>query len=91
MNPMERIPVINNHLTVREIGEEIIILSEEDQEIHNLEGTAAFLWKSINGKSSIQEICNNLLKEYEVSVEQAQKDILEFFDDCEKKRLVSFL
>lgn len=91
MDIMKRIPVVNNHLTIREIGDDVIILSEEDLEIHNLEGTAAFLWKCIDGESALQGILDKLLLEYDVSVEQAKNDIVEFFEECEKKRLIAFL
>jgi hypothetical protein len=90
MEIIEKIPRISDHLTIREIGEDIIILSEEDLEIHNLEGTAAFLWKCIDGKSTIGDIIKRLFDEYEVTIEQAKADIVEFIEECEKKRLISF-
>ena len=90
MKVMERIPVINNHLTIREIGEEIIILSEEDLEIHSLEGSATFLWKCIDGKTTLQDILKKLCDEYDVSIERGKKDIIDFFEECESKNLISF-
>jgi len=91
MEILKSIPEINNQLTIREIGEDIIILSEDDLEIHNLEGTAVFLWKCINGKSTVKQILKKLCDEYEVSSEQAESDVIEFFKECKIKKLVSFL
>lgn len=91
MKILKKIPVINNHLTIREIGEDIIILSEEDLEIHNLERSAAFIWMCIDGKTTLQGILKRLCDKYDVSVEQAKNDIIEFFKECENKNLISFL
>jgi hypothetical protein len=90
MEIIEKIPIINDHLTIREIGGDIVILSEKDLEIHNLEGTAAFLWKCIDGESTVGEIIRKLFDAYEVTMEQAKADIVKFIEECEKKRLVSF-
>jgi hypothetical protein len=90
MESIDKIPIINKHLTIREIGEDIVILSEEDLEIHNLEDTAAFLWKCIDGKSTIGDIIRKLYDTYEVTMEQAKADIVKFIEECEKKRLISF-
>ncbi|MBN1696492.1 MAG: PqqD family protein [Spirochaetales bacterium] len=90
MDIFEMIPVTNSQLTVREIGDDIVILSEETLEIHNLEGSAAFLWKCIDGKTTVGDIRDKLCHEYEVTAEQAKDDIAEFFDECEKKNLISF-
>lgn len=88
MEIINKVPVKNEQLTIREIGEEIIILSEETGDIHSLEGTAVFLWMCIDGNKTIAEIINNLCAEYDITHDIAQGDAIDFFNDCINKNLV---
>jgi len=89
MEILSKVPVINEQLTIREIGEEIVILAEETGDIHSLEGTAGFLWGCIDGNKTITEIINNLCDEYDITYDIAQSDAIDFFNDCIDKNLVS--
>ena len=90
MELLLKIPVVFEDLIVREIGDEIIILSQERDEIHQLESTSAFLWTLIDGKRNVEDILNCLCNEYEVAKNIAQNDLFEFLDDCIKKNLIYY-
>lgn len=90
MDIMQKVPVITDGLTIREIDDEIIILVEKNEEIHNLEGTAAFLWKMIDGKNRVEDILNRLLAEYEVPAAVALPDLNEYLEECKNKGLIYF-
>jgi hypothetical protein len=90
MDSTKGIPVVESGLTVRKIDDEIIILSEAKEEIHNLTGTAAYLWNLIDGKNNREDMLNRLCGEYDVPRETALRDLEEFLSECENKQLISF-
>jgi hypothetical protein len=88
MDKFLQIPVVADNLIVREIDDEIVILSEAGDQIHSLEATAAFLWKCIDGSTTIQALAEKLCREYDVTVEQVREDVMDFITDCLNKQLI---
>ena len=46
----------------------------------SLNETGAFLWKELESEKTAEQLVDSLMKEYEVSVEDASKDVAEFID-----------
>jgi len=66
---------------MRPLGKEFIIVSEGLSQVNfnkmiSMNATAAYLWKSVEGKDdfSVEDLKNLLLDEYEVDEETAAKD-----------------
>lgn len=77
-------------LTVRDIGEETIILSEKGDMLHTLNAVAAFLWRQIDGRHSVGDMLAALLREYEVPEPTARADLLRALEELQQKKLVRF-
>ena len=59
------------------------------QQIFTLNSVGAYIWEQLNGEKQLTEILEMLLERFDTTREQAEKDILEFIEQVEKKGLVS--
>ena len=83
------VPVPAEGLTIRQIGNETIILTEEGEELHTLDETGTFVWKAIDGKKSLSRILDLICVEYEVSHDGARDDLFMFLEALEEKGIIS--
>ena len=88
MTNLQAIPRTNPDFTVRNVGEEVIFISSKGDMLHTLGPVGAFIWKHIDGERSIEDILAILLESYDVVVSAAERDILHFFDELERKNIV---
>lgn len=83
------IPKPVSGLCVRELGDTLIIITENGNFLHSLDSTGGFIWKSINGSSSVQEILESLCREYDVDRTQAEHDLNYFLEMLREKNLIT--
>ena len=57
--------------------------------MYTLNETGAFIWEHIDGKSSVEDIINEMTKEYEINYETASKDVLSFIEDMSRYLIIS--
>ena len=91
MENLRVVPVQAEGLTVRQIGNETIILTEAGEELHTLDETGTFIWKAIDGKKSLSRILDMICVEYEVAHERARDDLVVFVEALKGKDIISFL
>jgi hypothetical protein len=78
----------NPKLAWREVDGEMVIISPEDSQVHELNETASLIWRHAEGES-LEEIAERISAEYEISLEAARADIGELVAALEQKGLVS--
>jgi hypothetical protein len=88
MIDLTAVPLPRDSFAIREIGEETIFLSQEGDMIHVTNEVGSFIWNSLDGKHTLEHVLLLLQKEYEVSRERAEKDLLDFIDELVRKGLV---
>lgn len=93
MKDLDKIPVRNSELAWRIIDEEAVIIpldeqSPDSEKINFLNETATRIWELIDDKNSIRDIITQILKEYEITKEQAEKEVISFIKKLEKKKLI---
>jgi hypothetical protein len=81
-------PRRNPQLAWREIDGEIVIISPEDSQVHELNETAALVWMRADGAQSVEEIAADIAAEFDVSCEAARKDVAELIAQLEEKQLL---
>ena len=91
MENLGAVPVPAEGLTIRQIGNETIILTEEGEELHTLDETGTFVWKAIDGNKSLSRILDLICVEYEVSHDGARDDLFMFVEALKGKGIISFL
>lgn len=92
-NLLNKIPKRNPDLAWRIIDNEAIIIPLDEQtpeceKINFLNETATRIWELIDGKNSIKDIIARILDEYEITQEQAEKEVVSFIKKLEEKNLV---
>ena len=87
---MKPYSIINSHSTPdhsgdivsRRIADELLLVpisrtAGEVGFIYTMNEVAAFVWENLDGKTSVHEICEMIVKEFEVDIETATNDIIE--------------
>lgn len=66
----------------------MFIISPQDSVLHDLNGTATFIWKLATGQHTVEEIAELLAAEYEVGGETALADTEELIAHLEANKLL---
>ncbi len=69
----------------RIIGDEAVLLSAEDSSVHSLDPVGTRIWELCDGEKTVSEIVDQVVSEFEVDRETAEKDVVEFIDELMKK------
>lgn len=83
-----------NELVSRDIAGESIIVPIRGhvgdlEGVYTLNEVAARIWQLIDGRrTSVREILDTVTGEYDVGIEEAVKDLLDFFQDLEAAGLI---
>ncbi|OFX17740.1 MAG: hypothetical protein A2033_04290 [Bacteroidetes bacterium GWA2_31_9] len=70
----------------------LIPIVEETMDMNNIFGISdvgAFIWDNIDGNTSINEIINKVISEYEIDEDIASLDVNEFIKDCFSQNLLN--
>jgi hypothetical protein len=89
MFKMDVIPIHGDGLEVRELGDDIIIISEDGKVMHTLTDTGKFIWETIDGKKTVKSILEIISNEYDVKRDQAEPDLIKFIITLIDKKLIS--
>ena len=91
MIELNNIPLLNEEFIVRKLGDELLILSIDGDELHTLDEIGTLIWHSINGENSIGDIIDNIFQEYEVEKDIVKKDVLAFVNELISRNLIKIL
>lgn len=77
---------INENFMLREFADEYIVVPTGEAAVHlngimNLTETGALIWKGIQANKTREEIIKDLLEEYNVTEEVAQRDVNGFINE----------
>jgi len=86
---MTTCPMRNPQLAWREIDGEIVIISPEDSQVHELNETAALVWKLADGAQTVEEIAAEIAAQFDVSNESAQRDVAELITQLAERQLLA--
>jgi len=88
--------VLSHSLSVvtRKTGNEYVLVPVSNNiadmnSVYTLNETGAFIWEQINGEKSVEEIINELTREFEIDYETASDDVLSFIDNMHKYLIIS--
>ncbi len=88
MIDLNMVPKKDDSFCERELGDETIFLSPEGSRIHALDAVGTFIWKQFDGSTTLGEILGRICAEFDVSTEQAEKDLLEFVSELSENKLL---
>jgi hypothetical protein len=82
---------IAEHLSVREIDNEIFILNRNDSHLHTFNESGAMLWKAMARCDSSDAMVDEIMLFYEVNHARAEKDVAEFLGELLTMHLIESL
>ena len=93
MNYLEKIYSKSDSIVSRKIADEFILVPIRQnvgdlESIYTLNETAACIWELIDGKIKVKEIKGKLIEEFEVTPEEAEKDIVEHLMQLEEIKAI---
>ena len=66
-----------------------VLLDPESGEFYMLDNICHFIWTRLDGEKSLTQVAEEIASEYDVSTEEALKDLQEFMAELESKRLIT--
>lgn len=88
--------MIDKHTVVKRVEDIVaidlegntVMMSIENGEYYGLEGTAGVIWEALQEKTKVQNIIHRLLKEFNVSEEECEKDTISFIEKLQAENLL---
>jgi pyrroloquinoline quinone biosynthesis protein D len=77
-------------VSARTIEGETLILDRSSGVIHQLNSTAAFIWELCDGRSTIDDICNTVLDNFEIDEGIVRKDVIKNLEDIWNLKLITW-
>jgi len=76
---------IKKSFVTREVGNELVLVPltgnvEQMNELFTMNETGRFIWKNINDDTTIEELAEKMVEDFEVSPEMARSDISVFLE-----------
>lgn len=87
MNSQTRIKRTNKALA-SEIDDEVVMFDADAGKYYGLNSVAAAVWNMLEEPASIEEICDQLTREYDVEKETCMDEVLGFLPELQKKGLI---
>ena len=81
--------IVSSKAVARQLGDEMVILHLGSGTYFGLDVVGARIWQLMGEGKSLNEICNIVLDEYEVSREDIERDIVALTKDLLAQDLVS--
>lgn len=88
LNKMRSIPQVAEGTVVTEVDTEAILMNVEQGIYYGLDEIGTFIWKYIENGSTLEELMQKFLTEYQVEKSVFTQDINAFIEDLNLKGLV---
>jgi hypothetical protein len=74
-----------------EVENELVMMSLENGKYYGIDSIGGDIWKMIESPILISEICNRLMKEYNVDKSTCTNDVFVFLDQLKEQKLIKML
>jgi hypothetical protein len=85
-----RIQVVRGH-TSAEVHGDVVILHEDEAAYYGLNATGAIVWKALVEPHTILELVQIICRKFNVTEEEATRDVKRLVEELLEKKLVSLL
>lgn len=80
--------VRTNKALVSSIEDELVMFDVNAGQYYGLNNVATAVWNHLETEKTVNELAQTLTTEFEISVEECQKELLKFLPDLEEKGLI---
>ena len=88
MEVTEKYPVLHPQVAARIIEGEAVIVLPESGQVTVLNEVGSRIWELIDGTRSVGEITKMIVAEYDVTAEQAERDVNEFIQELVENEML---
>ncbi|HID64386.1 MAG TPA: pyrroloquinoline quinone biosynthesis peptide chaperone PqqD [Anaerolineae bacterium] len=88
MSLAEKYPVLHPQVAARIIDGEAVIVLPESGQVTVLNEVGSRIWELIDGTRSVGEITEAIVAEYDVTAEQAERDVEEFIQELVDNKML---
>ena len=93
MNIWERCYQRNSNIVFRQIADQSILVPIRNnigdlESIYTLNEVASRIWELIDGKRNVGQIRDTIVDEFEITLEEAEKDLEQFLQKLEKIEVI---
>jgi len=94
MDFLDKVYEKSDSIVSRKIADEFILVPIRQDvgdlgSIYTLNEVGARIWELIDGKTKVREIKDTIVEEFEVTPEEAEKDLLEHLQQLEKIKAIT--
>ncbi|HRY30434.1 MAG TPA: PqqD family protein [Elusimicrobiota bacterium] len=77
-----------SHLAQRRIAGELFVVDPRHRCLHQPQGAGDPLWEWLKKGATVEELVQNLLRDYDVPRDTAEKDVRRFLRELKRKKIV---
>ena len=85
---LDSYPCRSDDIVWRLIDGEVVILTADGHEIHTLNKVGSAIWELTDGTRNLKEIITQICERFDVSIEEAQADVLDFAKQLMDKKIL---
>lgn len=94
MSELAKVYKKNPNIVTRKIAGEMVLvpikqMANDMSSIYNLNQVGARIWEQFDGETSVEQIRDVIVAEYETTKEEAETDIIAFVNELEKQGFIS--
>ena len=89
MISLDKVPIPNPDVISRVVSNETILVNPPMGEVKVLNEVGTRIWSLVDGRISIREIANLICLEYQIGLEDAQDDIIEFIEQLVERNAIT--
>ena len=79
----------NKDLITSNLDEDLVMLSVQTGKYYGINSVGRRIWELLEQPQSRSQLCDRLLKEYDVSREQCEQEVSDFLNELEAQGLLS--
>jgi hypothetical protein len=87
LNPTDIVTATSDQVSSL-LGDEVVILNLTTGVYHGVEGVAAFVWQLLSKPTTVAELVEAIIKEYDVDADRCRADLAALLADMAKNGLV---
>lgn len=89
MLSLQSVPAMAAGVVSRDAEGDAVIVHARSGKVSVVNHVGAFIWNQIDGKKSVQEIIEEVVRAFDVSPEQARADTLAFLQSLAERQLIT--
>lgn len=89
MNP-ESIPILHPDTIWRVLDDGAVIVTPRAGNVRVLNRVGTAIWELIDGENSLRDIETRLIRDFDVPVDQARRDLQLFLEELERRDMITW-